>query len=114
MSLTIAIVRSCPCTEHWLYADSRLSIVVKTMRTIVCSSHDGLPLKLKKENRQPDSLKLSIKWCQFRPLLAVVGQYLLAHLQGLEVQKLTYSLKLQNHLKFLYYVYATTVFIEVL
>ena len=48
-------------------------IVVKTLRTVLCSYHDGVPLKWKKE---PGSLKISIDWYHFRPLLAVVGQYL--------------------------------------
>ena len=52
------------------------SIVVKTLRIILCSSCDGVPLKLKKENGQPGILKLSIDWYHFRRLLPVVGQYL--------------------------------------
>ena len=36
------------------------STVVKTLGTILCSSRDGVPLKLKKENGQPGILKLSI------------------------------------------------------
>ena len=37
-------------------ADSK---VVKTLGTVLCSSRDGVPLKLKKENGRPGSLKLS-------------------------------------------------------
>ena len=52
------------------------SIVVKMLGTLLGSSRDGVPLKLKKENGRPGRLKLSIDWYHFRPLLAVVGQYL--------------------------------------
>jgi len=45
--------------------------VVKTLRTVLCSSHDGVPLKWKKENGRPGSLKIYIDWDHFRPLLAV-------------------------------------------
>jgi len=31
------------------------SIVVKTLWTVLCSSRDGVPLKLKKENGRPGS-----------------------------------------------------------
>ena len=34
--------------------------VVKALGTVLCSSRDGVPLKLKKENGRPDILKLSI------------------------------------------------------
>ena len=51
-------------------------IVVKTLRTVLCSSCDGVPLKLKKEHGRPGSLKLSMDWYHFRPLLAVDGQQL--------------------------------------
>ena len=37
-------------------------IDVKTLWTVLCSSHDCVPLKWKKENGQPGSLKLSIHW----------------------------------------------------
>ena len=37
---------------------------------------DGVPLKWKKEHGWPGSLKLFINWNHFRPLLAVVGQYI--------------------------------------
>jgi len=36
------------------------SIVVKTLRMVLCSSRDSVPLKLKKENGQAGILKLSI------------------------------------------------------
>ena len=36
------------------------SIVVKTLGTVLCSSRDGVPLKLKKENDRPGILKISI------------------------------------------------------
>ena len=36
------------------------STVVKTLWTVLGSSRDGAPLKLKKENGRPGSLKLSI------------------------------------------------------
>ena len=39
-------------------ADSK---VVKTLGTVLCSSRDGVPLKLKKENGRPGNLKLSIE-----------------------------------------------------
>ena len=53
------------------------SIVVKTLRTVLCSSRNGVLLKfIKKENGRLGSLELSIDWYHFRPLLAVVGQYL--------------------------------------
>ena len=42
------------------------SIVVKTLRMVLCSSHDGIPFKLKKENGRPYSLKLYIDWYHFR------------------------------------------------
>ena len=54
-------------------ADSK---VVKMLGTVLCSSHDGVPLKLKKENGRPSSFKLPIDWYHFRPLLAADGQYL--------------------------------------
>ena len=38
------------------------STVVKTLGTVLCSSRDGVPLKLKKENGRPGSFKLSIDW----------------------------------------------------
>ena len=38
------------------------SIVVKTLKMVLCSSRDGVPLKLKKKNGRPDSLELSINW----------------------------------------------------
>ena len=47
------------------------SIVVKTLRMVLCSSRDGVPLKLKKDNGRPGILNY-----QSQPLLAVVGQYL--------------------------------------
>ena len=50
--------------------------VVKTLGTVLCSSRDGVPLKLKKENGQPGSFKIPIDWYHFRPLLAADGQYL--------------------------------------
>jgi len=52
------------------------SIVVKTLWPVLCSSHDGVPLKWKNENGRPDRLKISIDWYHFRTLLPVVGQYL--------------------------------------
>ena len=52
------------------------STVVKTLWTVLCSSHNGIPLKLKKEKGQPASFKLPIDWYHFRPLLAADGQYL--------------------------------------
>ena len=54
-------------------ADSK---VVKTLWTVLCSSHDGVPFKLKKENGRPGSFKLLIDWYHFWPLLAANGQYL--------------------------------------
>ena len=43
------------------YVDMHInSIVVKTLRMVLCSSRDGVPLKLKKENGRPGILKLSI------------------------------------------------------
>ena len=36
------------------------STVVKMLRMVLCSSRDGVPLKLKKENGRPGILKLSI------------------------------------------------------
>ena len=36
------------------------STVVKTLGTVLCSSRDGVPLKLKKLNGRPGILKLSI------------------------------------------------------
>ena len=51
------------------------STVVKTLGTVLCSSRDGVPLKLKKENGRPGSFKLPIDWYHFRPLLAADGQY---------------------------------------
>ena len=38
--------------------------------TVLGSSRDGVPLKLKKENGRPGSFKLPIDWYHFRPLLA--------------------------------------------
>ena len=52
------------------------STVAKTLGTVLCSSRDGVPLKLKKENGRPGSFKLPIDWYHFRPLLAADGQYL--------------------------------------
>ena len=52
------------------------SIVVKTLRMVLRSSRDGVPLKLKKKNGRPDSFKIPINWYHFRPLLAADGQYL--------------------------------------
>ena len=52
------------------------STVVKTMGTVLCSSCDGIPLKLIKENGRPGSFKLPIDWYHFRPLLDAHGQYL--------------------------------------
>ena len=74
-------------TVLWLYADTDNHIlpirpveadptVVKTLGTVLCSSRDGVPLKWKKENGRPGSLKISIDWYHFWPLLAVIGQYL--------------------------------------
>ena len=34
--------------------------VVKTLGTVLCSSRDGVPLKLKKENGRPGSFKIPI------------------------------------------------------
>ena len=52
------------------------STVVKTLGTVLCSSRDGVPLKLKKENGRTGSFKIPIDWYHFRPLLAADGQYL--------------------------------------
>ena len=52
------------------------STVVKTLWTVLGSSCDGAPLKLKKENGRPGSFKLPFDWYHFRPLLAADGQYL--------------------------------------
>jgi len=52
------------------------STVVKTLGTVLGSSLDGVPLKLKKENGRPGSFKIPIDWYHFRPLLAADGQYL--------------------------------------
>jgi len=52
------------------------STVVKTLGTVLCSSRDGVPLKLKKENGRPCSFKIPIDWYHFRPLLAADGKYL--------------------------------------
>ena len=52
------------------------STVVKTLGTVLCSSHDGVSLKLTKENGRPGSFKIPINWYHFRPLLAADGQYL--------------------------------------
>jgi len=52
------------------------STVVKTLGTVLCSSRDGVPLKLKKENGRLGSFKLPIDWYHFRQLLAANGQYL--------------------------------------
>ena len=52
------------------------SIVVKMLWTVLYSSCDGVPLKLKKENgrpTRPGSLKLCIDWYHFRLLLTVVA-----------------------------------------
>ena len=43
---------------------------------VLCSSRDGVPLKLKKEHGRPGSFKIPIDWYHFRPLLAADGQYL--------------------------------------
>jgi len=83
----IVAERWTPGTVHQLYTDTddhkrptrpvvANPIVVKMMWTVLCSSCDGVPLKWKKENGRTGSLKLSVDWYHFRPLLAVVGQYL--------------------------------------
>jgi len=45
------------------------SIVVKMLWTVLCSSHDGVPLNEKR-------IMANQNWYHFRPLVAVVGQYL--------------------------------------
>ena len=52
------------------------SIVVKTLRMVLCSSCDGVPLKWKKENDRPGSFKISIDWYHFRPLLVWIINYI--------------------------------------
>jgi hypothetical protein len=52
------------------------STVVKTLGTVLCSSRDGVPIKLKKKNGRPGSFKIPIDWYHFRPLIPADGQYL--------------------------------------
>jgi len=74
-------------TVHQLYGDTDNrknrtrpaeadSTVAKTLGTVLCSSRDGVPFKLNKENGRPGSFKIPIDWYHFRPLLAADGQYL--------------------------------------
>ncbi len=52
------------------------SIVVKTLIPVLCSSHDGVPLKFKKQTKQHYSSSMQILWAWFRPLLDLTGQNL--------------------------------------
>jgi len=90
-------------------------IVVKTLRTIFCASCDDVPVKIKQENGQPYSLKLSIDWCHFQPLLAVFGQVPLsvirASLKGQPKFPQKYEVKFINNFTILYLWRITYLFI---
>jgi hypothetical protein len=52
------------------------SIVVKTLKQVLCFSHDGVPSKFKKKMRRHYSLTVRIVSAWFQPLLNLAGQYL--------------------------------------
>ncbi len=52
------------------------SIVVKALKSVFCSSRDGVPLKFKKQTWRQYSSSIRIVWAWFWPLLNLAGQYL--------------------------------------
>jgi hypothetical protein len=52
------------------------SIVVKTLKPVLCSSCDSVPLKFKKQTWRQYNSSMPIVWDWFRPLLNLAGQSL--------------------------------------
>jgi hypothetical protein len=70
------IVRSPSFADHNEFDQQVQFKVVKTLKPVLCSSRDGVPLNIKKKYFRYYSLSVRIILAQFRPLLHLAGQYL--------------------------------------